>query len=174
MVDRQVRGRLEASLDHLHRFAFTLTQDRENARDLVQECAVRALAARRPPASEAALRPWLFVILRNAFIDGRRRAGREIPSDLPDRADDGEGWHGDHRIIDILTIRLALGRLGPAHREIIGLVDMAGLSYAETAEVLDIAQGTVMSRLSRARKALFEIMSESNVTPLDRARGSRS
>ena len=173
MEDSQTRGWLESNLGHLHRFAFMLAQDREGARDLVQECIVRALAARRAPREEAAFRSWLFVILRNAFIDALRRARRELPSDAADEASGDEGWHGDHRIVDVLTVRLALGRLGPAHREIIGLVDVVGFSYAETARILDVAEGTVMSRLSRARKALLEIMAESNVTPLGRARGSR-
>lgn len=171
MVEGRTRRWLEASLGSLYRFAYTLSQDRESARDLVQECIVRALAARRQPRDETAYRTWLFVILRNAFIDGLRRAGREVPVESVDRTA-AEGWQGDHRILDIVTVRLALGRLGPAHREIIGLVDVVGLSYAETAEILQIAEGTVMSRLSRARRALFDIVSESNVTPLGRASGS--
>ncbi len=173
MVDRRTHDWLKVNLESLHRFAHMLTQDRESARELVQECIVRALAARRPPRDAAAYRSWLFVILRNAFIDGLRRAGREVPCEWVDEAVGADGWDGDHRILDIVTIRLALARLGPAHREVIGLVDVAGLSYAETAGVLGIAEGTVMSRLSRARKALLDIVSESNVTPLGRARGSR-
>ena len=173
MAEGQTRSWLEDNLEPLHRFAHMLSQDRENARELVQECIVRALAARRPPRDERAYRTWLFIILRNAFIDGLRRAGRESPCEEIDDAAAADGWQGDQRIIDVVTVRLALGRLGPAHREIIGLVDVVGLSYAETAGVLDIAEGTVMSRLSRARKALLEIMSDSNVTPLGRARGSR-
>lgn len=165
-----MRAWIEPNLDRLYRFAYALAQDGDQARDLVQECALRALEAARCPRDETAYRAWLFRILRNAYIDRRRKAGRETEIDAAAHvADDEEaGWSGDRRVVDVITVRIAVTKLPIVHREIIGLVDFVGLSYAEAADVLDIAEGTVMSRLSRARKALLEIMAEDNVTPFVR------
>ncbi len=175
MADESQRRWLERNLERLYRMAFTLAQDQDQARDLVHESIVRALATPRWPGDEAAYRTWLFAILRNAFIDRYRRSRHELPAEEPDTfCDDSEaGWRGDHRMVDVVAVRVALARLSVDHREIIGLVDMAGFSYAETAAVLSIAPGTVMSRLSRARKALLAVMSEVNVTSLEAARRTR-
>ncbi|MCB1487247.1 MAG: RNA polymerase sigma factor [Bauldia sp.] len=167
-----MRARIEAYLERLYGFAYALTQDPDAARDLVQECAVRALDAGRVPYDEPAYRAWLFRILRNAFIDRNRRSGKEtgLEPDIDEPDDRDAGWCGDSRIIDVLTVRFAVARLPSAHREIIALVDFVGLSYQEASEVLGVAQGTVMSRVSRARKALLAEMEAGNVTPISRAR----
>jgi RNA polymerase sigma-70 factor (ECF subfamily) len=163
-----LRQWIESNLDRLYGFAFALTQDGDLARDLVQDCALRALEARRCPDNPAAYRAWLFRILRNAFIDTARKAGREVEIDaaLDIADDDDSGWKGDRRIVDVITIRIAVAKLPIAQREIIALIDFVGFSYAEAADVLDIAEGTVMSRLSRARKALLDIVADDNITPL--------
>lgn len=163
---------IETNLGRLYGYAFTLTQDSDRSRDLVQECALRALGAGRRPTEETAFRAWLFTILRNLHVDECRKNGRQTdidPADL-DIGDDPEGWAGDRRIVDIITVRIAMTKLSTNHREIMALVDIVGLSYAETAKVLGIAEGTVMSRVARARKALLTVMTEENVTPLNRVR----
>ncbi len=168
-----LREWIEPYLGRLYGFAFALTQDRDQSCDLVQDCVLRALAAASWPSDERACRAWLFRILRNAFIDRHRKSGFEVSFDPVHETytDDAEaGWHGDRRIVDVVTVRIAIDRLTPTHREIIALVDFAGLSYRETAEVLGIAEGTVMSRLARARKALLAVMETENVTVLARAR----
>jgi RNA polymerase sigma-70 factor, ECF subfamily len=170
-----LRDRIEGYLDRLYGFAFALTQDRDDCRDLVQDCVLRALSAARVPRDEPAYRAWLFRIMRNAFIDRCRRSGVEVGLDpeFDDGDDDEAGWCGDRRIIDVLTVRVAVAKLPPAHREIIGLVDFVGLSYQEAADVLGVAQGTIMSRLSRARKSLLATIESNNITPIARARGQR-
>ena len=102
---------------------------------------LRALDARRSPHDEPAYRAWLFRIMRNAFIDKCRRSGVDVASTLNSTMsdDDEAGWCGDRRIIDVLTVRFAVAKLPPAHREIIGLVDFVGLSYQEAADVLGVA-----------------------------------
>jgi RNA polymerase sigma-70 factor (ECF subfamily) len=163
-----LRQLIESNLDRLYGFAFALTRDGDLSRDLVQDCALRALEARRWPDNPAAYRAWLFRIMRNAFIDSARKMGREVELDraLDIANDDDSGWKGDRRIVDVVTIRIAVAKLPIAQREIIALIDFVGFSYAEAAEVLDIAEGTVMSRLSRARKALLDIVADDNITPL--------
>jgi len=175
MVEQPFRGWIEGNLDRLHGYAYVLVDDWDESRDLVHDCVMRALGAVRRPCDEQAFRAWLFRILRNAFIDKCRKSGKEVQLD-PDEdfADDEDaGWGGDSRMIDIVTVRIAMARLSVAHREIIALVDFVGLSYVETAKVLSIAEGTVMSRLCRARKALLQIVADGNVTPLARARSAR-
>jgi RNA polymerase sigma-70 factor, ECF subfamily len=169
-----LRDWIESNLDRLYGFAFALSQDRDQARDLVQDCILRALEARNKPSEPAAYRAWLFRILRNAFIDGCRKAGSLVSIDEAfDISDDDTGWIGDQRIVNVVTIRIAMTKLPIAQREIIALVDFVGCTYAEAAQVLNIAEGTVMSRLSRARKALLDLLAEDNITPLVRTSRSR-
>ncbi len=155
------RRRIEPYLERLFGYAFSLTRNREDSAELVQDCALRALSARRTPRDEAAYRAWLFRILRNAWLDRLRRPRLEetgLPGD--EWAADVDVWVGDARRIDTLTVRLGLAKLSATHREIIALVDIVGLSYAETSEVLGLPRGTVMSRLSRARRALLGVLSQ--------------
>ena len=171
-----MRDWIEPYLNRLYGFAYALSQNRDESRDLVQECVVRALAAKRWPTDEPARRAWLFRILRNAFIDSYRKSGREtcLGPAINNFADDVEsGWRGDRRIIDVVTVRIALTRLSAAQREIISLIDFVGFSYAEAADVLGVAEGTVMSRIARARSALLAVLEKENITPLSRARGQR-
>jgi len=170
-------SRIEPYLGRLYRYAYSLCRDEDTAKDLVQQCALKALGARSVPVDEPAYRAWLFVILRNALIDDRRRrktADMTIEATPPDEDCPAmEFWDGDERLINILSIKQAIERLGDNDREIIGLVDLAGLSYAEAASVLDIPAGTVMSRISRARSRLLALLERSNVTPLPARRWQR-
>jgi RNA polymerase sigma-70 factor (ECF subfamily) len=169
--------RIEAYLTRLYGYAISLANDREVARDLVQECAVKALSAGRVPQDEPAYRAWLFRILRNAFLDRQRRDNGTpvIDNDLAEVEEDAQVWRYDDRLVSVLTVRLGLARLSRAHREIIALVDLGGFTYAEAAGFLDVPKGTVMSRLSRAREALLEAITESNVQPmpLDQRRAAK-
>jgi RNA polymerase sigma-70 factor (ECF subfamily) len=161
------RCRLEAYLGRLFGYGLSLANDRERARDLVQECALKALSAKRVPRDEAAYRAWLFRILRNDFLDRQRRRGRLGTAVDLDQVDmvDGEIWHTDDRLISALTVRLGMARLSPAHREVLAVVDIGGFSYAEAAAFLSVPVGTVMSRLCRARRALLHSIGEGKVRP---------
>jgi len=68
-------------------------------------------------------------------------------------------------------VRQAYAKLAPRNREILCLVDILGLTYAQAASVIDIPLGTVMSRVSRARRAMIERMGETNVRPMKTLRG---
>ncbi len=162
------RQRLESYLDRLFGYAFSLTKDRERAQDLVQICALKSLSAERVPVDEPAYRAWLFKILRNAFHDEvRKKSAAEIVVDELDG--DGEFNRNnsqgldvssvEQKLINTLAVRKALLKIRLEYREILVLVDLAGFSYKETACLLGIPAGTVMSRLSRARKALLDELS---------------
>ena len=167
----QLEGRLKRYLPRLFGYALSLSGEEEKAQDLVQECAMRALAAARSPEDESAFRAWLFKIMRNLWIDRNRRAietllDAEETLLIPDiSASEG-------RLIDGITVRQALDRLSPAAREILCLVDLAGFTYTEAAELLEIPAGTVMSRVSRARAALHAALQQSNVRAFNAKRGS--
>ncbi len=126
------------------------------------------------------MRAWLFRILRNTFIDHTRRTGRFVALDHDDNADHAEAENGaapadfDDHLVNALTVRFALEKLQPGQREIIGLIDIAGFSYAEAAALLEVPAGTIMSRLSRARKSLAETIADTNIVPMPRRIGRSS
>ena len=166
MADQHTR--IAGYLGRLYGYAMSLTANRDRARDLVQDCALRAMRARRWPGDEPAYRAWLFRILRNAFLDEERRAGRGDMAEADHEAlpSSAEIWQFDESLISALTVRMGLSKLSAPHREVITLVDMVGFSYAETASLIGVPPGTVMSRLSRARRSLLQSIGDSNVKPL--------
>ncbi len=161
-----------AYLDALHRLARHLTRSAADAEDLVQETYARALrpGAGFRPGSD--LRAWLFRILRNAFLDGRRRearapiesAGDEDVGARPDVAAEDQLLRGDAELERLRRvvgeeIEAALDSLSEDARTVI-LLDLEGLAEAEIAEVMGCAPGTVKSRLFRARAVLRERLAE--------------
>lgn len=151
-------------LPRLVAFARTIVGDRELARDLVQEAAARALAARRVPDEPPAYRAWMFRIVRNAALD-ELRSRRNAPDALQPLAD-MDLWRFDDARIAKITVEQGLAALVPEYRDVIALIDIAGFSYAEAAEVTAVPVGTVMSRISRARIALLAAIEASSVRPL--------
>lgn len=146
-------------LPNLRRFGLSLSRRHDIADDLVQITVERAIANARSYDPAQKLEPWLFRIMRNAFIDMTRRkrtAGVEVdvfemPESLP--TDPAAGIEA--RLM-LQSVEVAMQDLPEEQREVLHLVCIEQLSYAETADVLDIPKGTVMSRLARARLALSE------------------
>ncbi|GEM_PF-246772 len=164
-------SRIESYLKRLYGYAYGLTGNPDEAKDLVQECALKALIAKVEPTDENAYRAWLFRILKNAFIDGLRKRANE-PDYLDEEIIDEqvEYFGVEERLIDAVTVRLAVDKLPSKHYRIISFIDIAGLSYSETAEELGIPIGTVMSRISRARQALIKLIEAENVRPFTKQR----
>lgn len=150
------RHPFEEYIPNLRRYAIALLRDRTQADDLVQDTLERALKKFSLFRRDSDLRAWLFAIMHNLHVNGVRSAAnaRTVPLE--------EGVHeeseGDSTPA-LLDISSALARLEPAQREIILLVGLEQLSYEETARVLDIPVGTVMSRLSRARQRFNALIS---------------
>ncbi len=163
---RRRQSRIEPYLRRLYGYAYGLAGNSHDAKDLVQECALKSLVAKREPSDDAAYRAWLFRILKNAFIDSLRRRSRE-PLQLDEEIinSQGEFFGVDERLIDVVTVKLAMAKLSTMHRRIISMVDVAGLSYTEAAIELGIPTGTVMSRVSRARRALAALIEADNIRP---------
>ena len=158
--------RLEDYLGRLYGYAISLSQNPDTSKDLVQECALKVLNAHNIPTDQSAYRAWLFRILRNTFLDHLRRRKtlenwENDPSHL--NPDGMEYISGDERFINALSVKFEMAKLPTGQREIIGLIDVAGLSYSEAAELLGVPVGTVMSRISRARHRLATAITGENV-----------
>ena len=111
----------------------------------------------------------MFRIVRNAAIDELRRTRLQSSLELVDATVDL--WRFDNAHIAKITVEQGLAVLAPAHREIIALIDIAGFSYAEAAELLGVPDGTIMSRIARARELLLAAIDASSVRVLKASHG---
>lgn len=155
-----VGERLVSFLPNLRRFAISLCRARDTADDLVQQTCERALAAAGSFDPETRFDSWVFRILRNLWLDRLRRQKTAGPAVSIDEMHDlsvGSGEAQSEARLSLERVQVALQHLRPEQREIIVLVCIEDLSYRDAADVLDIPVGTVMSRLARARKALYEL-----------------
>lgn len=154
-----VEGQLIAFLPNLRRFAISLTGSRDLADDLVQAACERALQNAGSFTPGTRFDAWMFRILRNLWIDHLRR-GRTagVHEDIEERHDIAglSGQQVTEARLTLKSVAEAVALLPGEQREVLLLVCVEDLSYRETAELLDIPIGTVMSRLSRARKFLAE------------------
>lgn len=148
---------LVAALPVLRRFALSLCRRPDLADDLVQTTVEKAIASRHRFDPATRIEPWLFRILRNAWIDmARRRQTRGHEIDVADAPEAAvfDGPRASEAALMLRRTEEALATLPAEQREVILLVCFEELSYAEAAEVLGIPIGTVMSRLARGRVAL--------------------
>ena len=146
---------VEPLIPALRRYARAPMRDRASADDLVQDCLERAVS-RWYQRRDGDLRAWLFTILHNLAVNQFRKTasrGRHVPIDETNEDSFGEAASQEQKLMyqDVLA---KLARLPADQREVLLLVAVEDLSYAEAAKVLDIPVGTVMSRLSRARDRL--------------------
>jgi RNA polymerase sigma-70 factor (ECF subfamily) len=156
-------------IPHLRRYARGLVNNREKADDLVQDCLERALSRRHLWNESRVMRPWLFTILHNIYANAARKFNRS--PDLVSMTQMEESVSTDDGIdLSLSDLNNALDLLSQEHREIILLVGLEQMSYKETAEVLDIPLGTVMSRLTRARKKLRELMQGPTLSKIRRVK----
>lgn len=146
-------------LPNLRRYGISLSRRSDVADDLVQTTVERAISRYDSFDRSSRLEPWLFRIMRNAFIDMTRRqrtAGVSVDIfDIPESLPTDDAPLIEARLM-LQSTAAAMQHLTADQREILHLICIEELSYAEAAEVLDIPKGTVMSRLSRARLALSE------------------
>ncbi len=148
----------------LYNFAQWLTQDRAASEDLVQETYMKALRGFSSFQQGTNFRAWMYKILRNTFLTSQAGLKASISFDDDDEkfADPAAAQTPESLLLARVqqeTIQSALQELPVRFREIILLCDVEEMSYQEIAETLAIPRGTVMSRLSRARKAMRELLS---------------
>jgi RNA polymerase sigma-70 factor (ECF subfamily) len=153
-----VGNQLLEEIPRLRRYARALTGNRDSADDLVQDCLERAWSRLYLWRRGTNLRAWLFTIMHNVHANTVRRArSRPQTTMLPENLDVVVPPSQEDRI-ELRSLADALAMLSDEHREILLLVGLEELSYAEAGKVLGIPVGTVMSRLSRARARLRELM----------------
>jgi RNA polymerase sigma-70 factor (ECF subfamily) len=154
-------------LDPLYAAALRLTRNRSDAEDLVQDTFVKALRFSRQFTPGTNMKAWLFTILHNTWRNQRRDAAREaldVDSPKVEEAADAPGGPASAETPERILLRetldadlqAALDELPEAFREAVWLRDVEEFSYAEIARMLGIPIGTVMSRISRGRRQLFE------------------
>ena len=147
-------ARLEDHLDRLYRAAWALSGSREDAEDLVQETYARVLTRPRLIRYGDDL-GYLLRALRNTFLTQKRTESRRLrPVALPDDLDLVADPHAGqpHEALEASEVYSAIAELPDAFRDVLVAVDVTGLSYKETAHALGLREGTVMSRLYRARQ----------------------
>lgn len=148
-------------LPRLRRLARTLTGHAHDADDLVQVALERALARRDQWRPDARLDAWVFGIVRNAWLDELRARTRRSRVFAPEEAGEHVGEPAIERQSDAMSVAAAMAGLPGEQREVVALVLVEGLSYRETADLLDVPIGTVTSRLARARATLQNLLGES-------------
>ena len=168
------RARLESEIPALRRYARVLLRDPDQADDLVQDCLERALVRHRLWRRPGNFRAWLFTIMHNLHANQVRGASRRpavVPIDQTDAIQTDAIGRPPSQIDAVAAneIMTALGQLNADQREVLVLVAVEGLRYAEVAKVLGLPIGTVMSRLGRARKRLRQ-MTEGGEPPLRRVK----
>jgi RNA polymerase sigma-70 factor (ECF subfamily) len=154
MEHRLDPARLGDHLDRLYRAAWALCGSREDAEDLVQETYARVLGRPRVLRNEDDL-GYLLRALRNTFLTQKRTEGRRLrPGPLPEQIDlvaDPQARQ-PQAAVEAGELYAAVAALPADFRDVLVAVDVTGLSYKETAKALRIREGTVMSRLYRARQ----------------------
>ena len=153
---------LEALIPRLRRFARALTGSREAADDLTQDTLERAWVKRELWQPGTNLRAWLFAVMQSVFVNGVRRW-------RPTESFDALAEAGLERVdagttaesaLAVSELRRALQRLPHEQCQVVLLVGLEQFSYAEAADVLGVPIGTVMSRLSRGRERLRQLLEE--------------
>jgi RNA polymerase sigma-70 factor, ECF subfamily len=142
------------------RLVITLVRDRSLAEDVTQDAFVRAFRFLHRYRGDCKFTTWLLTVARNSAVDELRRAQRA--KRIVDRA----GFQpapvpSDHSVG--IEVREAVGALPTSLREPVVLIDMFGVSYKEAAQILDVPEGTVKSRVHKARAALAQTLGEQAV-----------
>jgi RNA polymerase sigma-70 factor, ECF subfamily len=156
---------MRATQGRILRLAQGILNDRDAAEDVVQETFVRTFRAFDGFRNEAAFSTWAYRIAANLCFDARRKQRPTESIDDMEESIEPQDWApGPEALMNVRELARhtdeALDRLSPAHRAILLLREVEGLSYAQIAEVLQIPKGTVMSRLHHARLKIQRIYGE--------------
>lgn len=159
LSDAHLKQKLIEHLDQVRRFCFALTGNASDADDLAQSTVERLLQKGVP--RDVFFAAWMHRVCKNLWIDQIRRTARiSVPgAEMIERTlepVDGESIAIDRLRMD--EVANAMQQLDSDHRLVLALVTIEGYSYREAAEIMDVPIGTVMSRLSRARTRLLELM----------------
>jgi RNA polymerase sigma-70 factor (ECF subfamily) len=151
-------------LDQLYSAALRLTRNAASAEDLVQETYLKAIRFSNRFTRGTNLRAWLFTILHNTFRNSLRGAGRDPVDVDSETVEQAASVSATEETPEALLLRAtldgdlktALDSLPEAYRQAVWLRDVEEFTYAEIADMLEVPVGTVMSRISRGRRLLYE------------------
>ena len=153
---------LQQEIPRLRRYARALTRNSDRADDLVQETLTRAIAKAHLWQTGTDIRAWLFTIMHNVFANQARRAGVRAVHVSVDDENISEREFAvpgtQTQSLEMRDLDFALQRLPLDQRQVVLLVGLEEMSYADVAQALEIPIGTVMSRLSRGRERLRALM----------------
>ena len=164
---------VEANQAMVYSLAYRMTGNSEDAADLAQEAFLNAWRGLARFQGQASFSTWLYRLTSNACIDFLRREKRRATLSLtlePEEEESREAEVADERwspeaLLDRQesrqAVRQALTQLSDEHREVLLLRELEGLSYREIAQALDLEEGTVKSRIARARLALRDFLLQS-------------
>ena len=154
---------LEECIPALRRYAFSLFHQQEEADDLVQDCLERALKKQSLWQQGSSLRAWLFTMQHNLYINQLRSKGRQpqMTFEIETLTHNQKPQQGEVLMRDI---NFCIQQLPEDQRQVLLLVTVEGFTYKEVGKIMNIPLGTVMSRLSRARKAL-QLLMDGSATP---------
>jgi RNA polymerase sigma-70 factor (ECF subfamily) len=158
-----IKADLLALVPRLRRFGYALSGNRDDADDLLQIALERAIMRLDQWQPGTRLDAWVFRIMHNAWIDEvRARSRRGASVELDDGAipHPGDSERDAQMRIDLARARAAMDQLPDDQRVVLTLVAIEGQSYQEAAAMLGVPIGTIMSRLSRARKALVSLLEQ--------------
>jgi RNA polymerase sigma-70 factor, ECF subfamily len=152
----------------LYYFALSLTKDRDNALDLLQESMMRALTYRDKFRENTNFKAWIYTIMKNTFINDHRRDKRkkvlmdsvERERNMVSRVQMPNSPDGS---VKMAEIQRSLNKLDPAFREPFNM-HHAGFKYHEIAAELKIPIGTVKSRIYQARQRLMEMLTDKHIS----------
>jgi RNA polymerase sigma-70 factor (ECF subfamily) len=150
--------KLEENIPALRRYAWSLLRNQSDADDLVQDCLVKALDHMDEQTSDSSMRPWLFSIMHNLCVSRWRRLRFRSSIVVSDTEADASVPASQQVNAELHAALNSLDQLPEEQRQVLLLVAVEGLEYADVAKILKIPVGTVMSRLSRARDKLRDTL----------------
>jgi len=149
---------LEPHIPALRRYAWALLRHREAADDLVQDVLERAIGRWHLRRKDASTRAWLLTIARNLFLNGLRQSGRQGGQLSLDATELPSSEPGADRTLIARDALTALHGLKEEERSLLLLIGVEDLSYRDPALAFGVPEGTIMSRLSRARARLRQMV----------------
>lgn len=156
--DNAFKSDLVKLIPHMRAFARSLCGDATVADDLAQDAMVKAWGARASFRPGTNMKAWSFTILRNQFYSDKRRSWRETQLDQEAAERTLVAVDDPESPLALDEMRMALAMLPAEQREALILVGAGGFAYDEVAAICGCAVGTAKSRVSRARRALHEIL----------------
>lgn len=146
-------------LPRVRRFAYSLTGNKADADDLVQNLVLKLL--QKGLSKDVSAVPWILRVCKNIWLDEIRSRDVRFKAVAENKIPNMEHDSSEGQQENMYTLEQIMGvlaQMNDEQRMIINLVIIEGFSYAEAADVLEVPQGTVMSRLSRARKKMLELI----------------